>query len=120
MRSAAILVLLLCAAAATAASCFAGPVGSAVFVTATLAIPSALVALAAPRAAPRGRVAAAALGLALLLGGGAVAVLWLDPAAAGPAGLPAATWVMLGALGIAPLVFTSAWLAATLRRAEPR
>ena len=105
VRTLARIALVAALAALLLAPAIGGRVGSVLFVVASLVVPGALLVSSGRTG---GRIAAALI-LTLLLEGGALALL------ASP-GRPAAAWIMLGVLGLAPLVAIPALHAA---RAEP-
>jgi hypothetical protein len=91
------IVLFLALVALLGAPALGPPLGPALFVAASLVVPGALLLSSLPPAGGRGHRVAAALILTVLLEGGAFALLEARDA-------PWAPWIMLGALGLAPLV----------------
>ena len=104
----ALVVIGLASPSILAAMVFGGSIAETAFVTLSLLLPVALIALGASR---RGRLTGGMVGLlavlALLLEGSAVAILWLshapreDPVRGG---LPPATAIMIGLLGLGLLL----------------
>jgi len=94
------------------ASVLGGPVGETIFALAAVLFPAAICARAARSSA--GRLLAAALVVMLL--SMAVGLLTIDPAGPPRAGLPMATWWMLIAGGLAPLILITLGYAAVYRR----
>jgi len=94
-------IVLALALLALLAAPWAGPGGSAVFVVASLLVPGALLVSSVPLRGGAGGRVACALVLTLLLEGGAMALLL-------GVGRPAAAWIMLGVLGLAPLLVVPA------------